>query len=81
VTKAEGDKMMFKVPSLRNIARTAPYFHDGSAPDLETAVKMMGKHQLGVELAPDEVGSIVVWLKSLTGEVDARYIARPSLPK
>ncbi len=81
VTKADSDKMMFKVPSLRNIARTAPYFHDGSAPDLETAVKMMGKHQLGVDLAPDEVASIVTWLKSLTGEVDGRYIARPSLPK
>lgn len=79
VTKAQGDRMMFKVPSLRNVEKTAPYFHDGSAATLEDAVRMMGRHQLGLELAPDEVASIVTWLKSLTGPLPpASYIADPS---
>jgi cytochrome c peroxidase len=69
VTKDEGDRMMFKVPSLRNVAGTAPYFHDGSAKTLDDAVRMMGRHQLGLELSDDETKSIVVWLKSLTGTV------------
>ena len=67
VTKDEGDRMMFKVPTLRNVAETAPYFHDGSAKSLDDAVRMMGKHQLGLDLAPDETTAIVAWLKSLTG--------------
>jgi len=69
VTKDEGDRMMFKVPTLRNIAETAPYFHDGSAKTLDDAVRMMGKHQLGLELTPEEVSAIVVWLTSLTGRL------------
>lgn len=63
VTKDPADRMMFKVPSLRNVARTGPYFHDGSAKTLGQAVRMMGKHQLGLELSepeirPSSVGSI-----------------------
>src|SRR5688572_27249102 len=69
VTKRDGDRMMFKVPGLRNIAETAPYFHDGSVPTLEGAVTAMGKHQLGLDLAPDEVSAITAWLKSLTGKL------------
>jgi len=81
VTRAPGDRMMFKVPSLRNVEKTAPYFHDGSAATLDDAVRMMGKHQLGLELAPEEIESIVTWLKSLTGELPpADYIAKPTLP-
>ena len=72
--------MMFKVPTLRNVAKTAPYFHDGSAADLTQAVKMMGKHQLGLDLAPEEVASIVAWLSSLTGTLPAEYITAPKLP-
>jgi cytochrome c peroxidase len=68
VTNDEGDRMKFKVPTLRNVAETAPYFHDGSAATLEVAVRMMGRHQLGLELSDAETGSIVVWLKSLTGK-------------
>ena len=59
VTKQEADRMMFKVPSLRNIEKTAPYFHDGSTATLDEAVRMMAHHQLGKELKDDEVKSIV----------------------
>jgi cytochrome c peroxidase len=80
VTKSDADRMMFKVPTLRNVTKTAPYFHDGSAPTLDVAVRMMGQHQLGLELTNEEVQSIVVWLDSLTGTLPTAYIAEPSLP-
>lgn len=69
VTKNEADKMMFKVPSLRNVAETAPYFHDGSVKDLPTAVKLMATHQLGKELSSEDTESIVAFLKALTGSL------------
>jgi cytochrome c peroxidase len=81
LTKKEEDRMMFKVPSLRNVAKTAPYFHDGSAKTLEEAVKMMGKHQLSLDLKPEEVASIVSFLGALTGEVPKEMMAEPELPK
>jgi len=81
VTHEPADRMVFKVPSLRNVEHTAPYFHDGSAPDLATAVRMMAKHQLGVETTDEEVASVITWLKSLTGEINKTYIARPTLPQ
>ena len=81
VTQREGDRMMFKVPGLRNIAETAPYFHDGSVATLEDAVSTMGKHQLGLELSKDEVASISTWLRSLTGKLPEKYVATPELPK
>ena len=68
VTHQEQDRMMFKVPSLRNVEKTAPYFHDASAETLEDAVRKMGTHQLGIELSPAEVTSIAAWLRALTGE-------------
>lgn len=71
VTKRDEDRHVFKVPGLRNVALTAPYFHDGSANTLEKAVEVMGKFQLGRELSSDEVGSIVAFLNSLTGTVPA----------
>jgi cytochrome c peroxidase len=80
VTKQEGDRMMFKVPSLRNIEKTGPYFHDGSAATLEQAIHMMGKHQLGLDLSDEEVASIKVWMGSLTGELPGELIAKPELP-
>ncbi|MEP7119397.1 MAG: cytochrome c peroxidase [Byssovorax sp.] len=76
VTHAGADRMMFKVPTLRNVANTGPYFHDGSVATLEGAVHAMGKHQLGLDLTSAEVGSIVVWLRSLTGEVPSAYAAQ-----
>ena len=80
VTKRKGDRMMFKVPSLRNIEHTGPYFHDGIATGLPQAVRMMGKHQLGLDLDDAEVESIVAWLKSLTGNLPEKYVAQPELP-
>jgi cytochrome c peroxidase len=80
VTNNPADDMVFKVPSLRNVARTAPYFHDGSAASLDTAVRMMAHHQLGVDLTEEEARSIVAWLGSLTGEIPSEYIAAPVLP-
>lgn len=67
VTKDADDLFFFKVPSLRNITKTAPYFHDGSIKTLEEVVTLMGKHQLGVDLKVGEVEAIVAFLDSLTG--------------
>jgi cytochrome c peroxidase len=78
VTHLAADRMVFKVPSLRNVAVTAPYFHDGSVSDLGEAVRMMARHQLGFELEPDEVTAIVTWLGALTGEVPD--VTPPALP-
>jgi len=68
VTKAPADMHKFKVPTLRNVALTAPYFHDGFAETLESAVKLMAHHQLGRTLTDDETKKIVAFLKALTGE-------------
>jgi cytochrome c peroxidase len=81
LTKADADDMMFKVPSLRNIEKTSPYFHDGQTADLSEAVKMMARHQLGRELTDVEAGSIVAFLKTLTGELPKALIAAPTLPE
>jgi cytochrome c peroxidase len=81
ITHNPADDMVFKVPSLRNSAKTAPYFHDGSAASLDTAVRMMARHQLGVDLSEEEAVSIAVWLGSLTGEIPRDYIATPRLPE
>jgi cytochrome c peroxidase len=81
VTKQESDRLVFKVPSLRNIDKTAPYFHTGKVGTLEEAVKEMGEYQLGKHVKDDEVASIVTFLKTLTGEIPAEYIKPPQLPK
>ncbi len=80
VTKQEADRMMFKVPSLRNIEKTAPYFHDGGTASLEDAVRLMARHQLGKEVSDGDVKSIVTFLKSLTGTIPQDYIKAPELP-
>jgi cytochrome c peroxidase len=67
VTKALADKYAFKVPSLRNVELTAPYFHTGATFDLKKAVAVMGESQLGVEFSADEINKIVAFLNSLTG--------------
>lgn len=71
VTKQDADRDMFKVPSLRNIAKTHPYFHDGSVASLDDAIRIMAKVQLGKDLAPAEITSISTFLNALTGEVPA----------
>ncbi len=81
VTRQESDRLVFKVPSLRNVDKTAPYFHTGKVAPLPEAVKEMGEYQLGKQLADGEVASIVTFLKTLTGEIPADYIKRPELPK
>ena len=68
VTGDEADRYVFKVPSLRNVALTAPYFHDGSAKRLEDAVRVMSIYQLGRPLTPAETGHIVTFLRTLSGE-------------
>ncbi len=68
VTKEETDMYVFKVPSLRNVEKTFPYFHDGSVSDLKQAIKIMGKAQLGEDLKEDDVEAIEAFLKSLTSE-------------
>lgn len=68
VTGNEADKMMFKVPSLRNISKTAPYFHDGLATNLEDAVKIMGEYQLGRKIDDKTAADIVAFLKTLDNQ-------------
>jgi cytochrome c peroxidase len=68
VTHREFDKNIFKVPSLRNVALTAPYFHNGSAPTLRDALRMMTYHNLGFDLTDKEAECLVAFLKTLTGE-------------
>lgn len=80
LTKRADDRMVFKVPSLRNVAETSPYFHDGSITDLPTAVKTMARLQLGVALTDGDATSIVTFLHALSGKPAADYIARPELP-
>ena len=79
VTKTVDDEYVFKVPTLRNIALTAPYFHSGRSWDLNQAVAVMGVSQLGTELKPEQVGKIVAFLKSLTGEQPR--VVYPVLPE
>jgi len=74
VTGNEEDRYVFKVPSLRNVARTAPYLHDGSAATLEQAVTIMGRYQLGECLPPADVAQIVQFLKTLTGEYEGKQL-------
>jgi cytochrome c peroxidase len=69
VTRDEADRYVFRVPSLRNVERTAPYFHDGSAQDLTQAVQVMARYQLGRKLADEQVAGIIAFLKSLSGEL------------
>lgn len=71
VTGREEDRHVFKVPSLRNVALTAPYFHDGAAESLEDAVRVMARYQLGRELSDEEVRRIAAFLGSLSGEREA----------
>lgn len=67
VTKKDDDKYLFKTPTLRNVALTAPYFHSGKIYNLADAVRIMAKVQVGVELTSKDTDSIVTFLKTLTG--------------
>ena len=78
VTKSVSDEYVFKVPTLRNIALTAPYFHTGRAWDLRQATAVMGVSQLGAQLTAEETERVAVFLESLTG--DQPKIVHPILP-
>ena len=79
VTKAESDKNMWRVPTWRNVALTAPYFHNGSVKTLPEAVRVMAKVQLNKELKDDEVSDIVSFLETLTGKFPEQTL--PRLPE
>lgn len=82
ITSTPADKYVFKVPSLRNVAKTGPYLHDGSMPDLTEIVKMMAEHQTARgKLEDDEAAAIVSFLDALTGELPKDRIAEPALPE
>ncbi|SEB50880.1 cytochrome c peroxidase [Pseudomonas saponiphila] len=68
LTGKDADRMLFKVPTLRNVALTYPYFHDGAYWKLEEAVDVMARLQLGRQLDTEEVGQIVAFLETLTGD-------------
>jgi cytochrome c peroxidase len=80
VTKSSSDDMMFKVPSLREVTKTAPYFHDGSVASLAETVKLMAIFQLNKELSDADTDLIVKYMDTLSGEVPQDLIAKPELP-
>jgi len=81
VTGNPVDRMMFKVPGLRNVAETKPYYHNGKMQTLEQAVLAMAEYQLGKKLRESQVRSLITFLKTLTGEIPTEYIKMPVLPK
>lgn len=76
ITHQPSDSLVFKVPSLRNVAHTAPYFHRGSVATLREAATLMARHQLGKDLSEQQAGEIVAFLDALTGEIPVSYIAQ-----
>ena len=75
------DGAMFKVPSLRNVAKTGPYLHDGSIASLEEVTVKMAKYQLGKDLSPDQTKALLAFMESLTGDLPpAELIGKPELP-
>jgi len=80
VTQQASDLYVFKTPSLRNITRTYPYFHDGSVWSLEDATQIMARVQLGREIAPDDMAALMAWYGTLEGEIPAYALQLPVLP-
>ena len=78
VTKTVEDDYVFKVPTLRNIELTAPYFHSGHAWDLKQAVAVMGQSQLGEQLSEAEIDDVTAFLRALTGRQPR--VVFPALP-
>src|SRR5262249_53480374 len=73
-TKDSADEHVFKVPGLRNVEMTPPYFHDGSVNSLPEAVGVMARVQLGAKLNDDDTSAIVTFLKSLTGKIPEDFV-------
>jgi cytochrome c peroxidase len=80
VTKQEVDRGVFKVPTLRNVTKTAPYLHDGSIASLEETTKLMARHQVGKELTDAQAKSIVAFLGALAAEPAKDLVTKPELP-
>lgn len=78
-TQTERDRHRFKVPGLRNIELTAPYFHDGSMATMDDAVRAMAKYQLGIDLPQQEVDKIVGFLRTLTGEYKGKLLTNKNM--
>jgi cytochrome c peroxidase len=76
-TGDDADREVFRVPSLRNVAVTAPYFHDGRAPTLPMAVATMARVQLGRPVADQDIQAIVAFLKTLTGRYQGNELQAP----
>ena len=74
VTHNPMDKGFVKVPSLRNVALTAPYFHDGSVPTLKKAIQLMAERQLGIQITDQAVSQIEAFLNTLTGQYQGRAL-------
>lgn len=72
-TKKDGDQFLFKVPGLRNVEKTYPYFHDGSVASLKDAIRIMGKLQLNKDLSDADINDIEAYLKTLTADIDVKY--------
>ncbi len=80
LTHDPDDLYTFKVPGLRNVAMTPPYFHDGSVRSLPEAVRIMAKVQLGRALSDQDTADIVAFLGSLTGNLPQGFVDAPILP-
>lgn len=74
LTGRESDKNVFKVPTLRNIALSAPYFHDGSAATLKEAISTMSHHNLGIQLSANDIDNLIGFLNTLTGELPHKAV-------
>jgi cytochrome c peroxidase len=68
-TRQEADRYVFKVPSLRNVALTPPYLHDGTAPTLDAAIKAMIRYQVGRQIPQDDIDRIIQFLNTLSGDL------------
>ena len=75
-TKKNADKNMWRVPTWRNVAMTAPYFHNGTVQTLDEAVRVMAETQLNAELKDNDVNAIVAFLESLTGSIQPQTMPR-----
>lgn len=80
-TKVERDRHRFKVPGLRNIELTAPYFHDGSMATMDDAIRAMAKYQLGIDLPQEEVDKIADFFRTLTGEYKGEMLTNKNIKK
>ena len=80
-TQQERDKHRFKVPGLRNVALTWPYYHDGTRATLEQAVRDMARYQSGVELTDEQVAKIVAFLETLTGQYEGKVLTNNNSKK